>query len=97
MIGHAGCPTGIVHADMTLIRSKVKVKVKVTGRLNFRQLAKPCMLMAMTAAPCGAFWFHLHAVYRCFVVNKRFQRTTGWKCPGLDPVYTIAWRRVVKV
>ena len=34
---------------MTLARSKVKVKV--TGLLNFRQLAKPCMLAAMTAAP----------------------------------------------
>jgi len=33
---------------MTLTRSKVKVKV--TGLLNFRQLEKPCMLAAMTAA-----------------------------------------------
>ena len=32
---HAGSTTGIVHADMTLTRSKVKVKVKVTGLLNF--------------------------------------------------------------
>jgi len=53
MIGHAGSPTGIVHADMTLIRSKVKVKV--TGLLNFQQLAKPCMLAAMTAAPLQGF------------------------------------------
>jgi len=32
-----------------------KVKVKVTGLLNFRQLAKPCMLAAMTAAPLRGF------------------------------------------
>jgi len=34
---------------MTLTR--FKVKVKVTGLLNFRKLAKSCMLAAMTAAP----------------------------------------------
>ena len=51
----AGSPTGIVHADVTLTRSKVKVKV--TGLLNFQQLAKPCMLAAMTTAPFGTFWF----------------------------------------
>jgi len=38
---------------LTLTRSKVKVKV--TGLLNFRQLAKPCMLAAMTAAPLRGF------------------------------------------
>ena len=38
---------------MTLTRSKVKIKV--TGLLNFRQLAKPCMLAAMTAAPLRGF------------------------------------------
>jgi len=42
MVGH----TGIVHADMTLTRSNVKIKV--TGLLNFRKLAKPCMLAAIT-------------------------------------------------
>ena len=36
-----------MYVDVTLIRSKIKVKV--TGLLNFRQLAKPCMLAAMTA------------------------------------------------
>ena len=41
------------YVDMTLTRSKVKVKV--TGLLNFRQLAKPCMLAAMTAAPLRGF------------------------------------------
>jgi len=33
MVGHADSATGIVHADMTLSRSKVKVKV--TGLSNF--------------------------------------------------------------
>jgi len=41
MVGRAGSTTGTVHADMTLTGSKVKVKV--TGVLNFRKLAKPCM------------------------------------------------------
>jgi len=50
MVGYAG-PT--VYVDVTLTRSKVKVKV--TGFLNFRQLAKPCMLAAMTAAPLRGF------------------------------------------
>jgi len=45
MVGH----TGSVHAGMTLARSKVKVKV--TGLLNFPKLAKPCMLAAMTVSP----------------------------------------------
>jgi len=49
MVGYAGSTTRIVHADMTLTRSKVKVKV--TGLLNFRRLAKPCMLAAMTVSP----------------------------------------------
>jgi len=36
MVGHAGSPTGNVGADMTLTRSKVKVKV--AGFLNFEKL-----------------------------------------------------------
>ena len=55
MVGYAGSLTYTVYVDLTLTRSKVNVKV--TGLLNFQQLAKPCMLAAMTAAPCGAFWF----------------------------------------
>jgi len=35
MVVHAGSPTGIVHADITLAQSKVKVKVKVTRLINF--------------------------------------------------------------
>jgi len=49
MVGSVSSSAGIVHADVTLTRSKVKVKV--TGLLNFRQLAKPCMLAAMTVSP----------------------------------------------
>jgi len=38
-----------VYVDVTLTLSKVKVEV--TGLLNFRKLAKPCMLAAMTVSP----------------------------------------------
>jgi len=59
MVGLAGSTTGIVHADVTFTRSKVKVKV--TGLLNFRELVKLCTLAAMTAAPLHgflvSFWF----------------------------------------
>jgi len=50
MVGCAGSTTSIVHADVTLTRSS-KVKVKVTGLLNFQKLAKPSMLAAMTVSP----------------------------------------------
>jgi len=54
MVGYAGSPTYTVYdIDVTLTRSIVKVKL--TGLLNFRQLAKPCMLAAMTAAPLRGF------------------------------------------
>ena len=53
MVGYAGSPTYTAYVDMTLTR--FKVKVKVTGLLNFRQPAKPCMLAAMTAAPLRGF------------------------------------------
>jgi len=36
MVGHAASPTCIVHVDMTLTRSKIKVKV--TGLRKFRKL-----------------------------------------------------------
>jgi len=65
MVGHAGSATGIVHADMTLAQSKVKV----TGLLNFRKLARLCMLTAMTVSPhCGAFWFKYYSTYACTVL-----------------------------
>jgi len=53
MVVYTGSPTYAAYVDMTLMRSKVKVKVTVL--LNFRQLAKPCMLAAMTAAPLRGF------------------------------------------
>jgi len=53
MVGRATSSTRTVYIAVTLTRSKVKVKV--TGLLNFRQLAKPCILAAMTAAPLRRF------------------------------------------
>ena len=55
----AGSPTCTVYVEVTLTRSKVKVKV--TWLLNFRQLAKPCTLAAMTTAPLRGF-----LVFICF-------------------------------
>jgi len=57
---------------MTLTRSKVKVKV--TGLLNFRQLAKPCMLAAMTAAPLWGFL--VLGVLPMAVARSSFDRVT---------------------
>jgi len=48
MVGHAGSTTGIVHADVTLTRSKVKLKVAAS---ELRKLTRPCMLAAMTISP----------------------------------------------
>ena len=63
MVGYAGSPTYTAYVDMTFTRSKVKVKVM--GLLNFRQLAKLCMLVAMTAAPLRSFLvFILACVYK---------------------------------
>ena len=53
MVGYAGSPTRTVYVGVILTRSKVKVNI--TGLLNFRQLAKPFMLAAMTAAPLWGF------------------------------------------
>jgi len=53
MVGQAASPTRTVYVDVTLTRSKVSVKV--TGLLNIRQLVKPCMLAAITAAPLWGF------------------------------------------
>ena len=51
-----------MYVDVTLTRSKVKVKV--TGLLNFRQLAKQCMQAAMTAAPLRGFLVGVLYPYR---------------------------------
>jgi len=53
MVGYAGSSTYTAYVAVTLTRSEVKVKV--TGLLNFRQLAKPCMLATMTATPLRGF------------------------------------------
>ena len=66
MVGYAGSPTYTAYVDMTLTRSKVKVNV--TGLLNFRQLAKPCMLAAMTAAPLRGFLVVLYGVFHIFTL-----------------------------
>jgi len=69
MVGYFGSPTHTAFVDMTLTRFKVKVKVKVTGLLNFRQLAKPCMLAAMTAAPLRGFLVKYTALLRQFLAQ----------------------------
>ena len=48
MVWHAGSPTGIVHADLTLTRSMVKVKIKVTGLLKFRKLSENCTFLRLS-------------------------------------------------
>ena len=65
MVVYAGSHTYTAYVDMTLTRSKIKVKV--TGLLNFRQLAKPCMLAAMTAAPLWGFLV-LHNWFSAFII-----------------------------
>jgi len=57
---------------MTLTPSKVNVKV--TGLLNFRQLAKPCMLAAMTAAPLRGF----------LVTGRMLFLTPNQQCQGTE-------------
>ena len=57
MVGYAG-PTRTVYVGVTLTASKVKVSL--SGLLNFRQLAKPCMLAAMTAAPLRGFLVNVY-------------------------------------
>jgi len=83
IVGYAGSTTGIVHADVTLIRSKVKVKV--TGLLNFRKLAKPYLLAAMTVSPLAGlsgfvfastlllqlyYYFYYYYYFCCYFDSK---------------------------
>ena len=61
------------------------VKVKITGLLNIRQLAKPCMLAAMTAAPLRGFlviysYLKLMFIDR-YMCNYMFVNVKNW------PVY----------
>jgi len=73
VVGYAGSPTYTVYVDVTLSRSKVKV----TGLLNFRQLPKPCMLAAMTAAPLRGF---LVNVFRWQNWESLVDHKLGVKC-----------------
>jgi len=66
MVGRADSPTCILYADVTVTQSKVKVKV--TGLLNFRQLAKPCMLAAMTAVRFRDFLVNLFCWSFFFII-----------------------------
>jgi len=47
-VGHAGSPACIVYADMTLAPSKVKLKV--TGLLNFQKLWKIALFYVYSSA-----------------------------------------------
>ena len=85
MVGPAGSPTCTVYADVTLTLSKVKVKV--TGLLNFRQLAKPCILAAMTAAPLRGFLVR-YLYFNQIVVFAVFMLVSCYSCcPGLTVKY----------
>jgi len=53
VVDRAGSPTHTVYVGVTLTRSNIKVNV--TELLNFRQLAKPCMLAVITAGPLRGF------------------------------------------
>jgi len=82
MFVQAGSPTRTAYVDVTLIRSKVKVKV--TDHLNFLQLAMPCMLAAMTAAPLRGFlvWFSVlrssfNASYSLFHISQFLKLCLG--------------------
>ena len=81
------------YVDMTLTRSKVKV----TGLLNFRQLVKPCMLVAMTAAPLRGFLvsvtYFIQLSYFYFELFMKLYRTRMWAnapCDGRPAEYR--WR-----
>jgi len=74
-----------VYVDVTLTRSKVNIEV--TGLLNFRQLAKPYMLAAMTAAPFRGFLYWVliqhHNNNNYYYYHNRFTAL----CPGTTGVY----------
>jgi len=88
MVGTLYSPIRIVYADVTLTRSKVEVKV--TGLLNFRQLAKPCMLAAMTAASLRGFQVSL--LFLFIEINKlnSKQNLLLWMCSVLTAILHFA-------
>jgi len=88
MVGRAGSPTGIVHADVTLTRSKVKVM----GLLNFLKLwlwlqlswKKPCVLAAMTISPLPGF-FTLYILTSCARLNRLVAPCRLWGIMTNEP------------
>ena len=46
MVGRAGSPTPILHVNVTLTRSKVKVKV--TGLLEVPKIAENCTFLCLS-------------------------------------------------
>ena len=77
MVGYASSPSYTAYVDMTLTRSKVKVKV--TGLLNIWQLAKPCMLAAMTAVPLRGFLVSVLVFAHSAVTILAFQSTIDFR------------------
>jgi len=66
MVRRAVSTTDTVHADITLTR--FNVKVKVAGILNFRKLAKPCMHACWRPWPSAPFrgflWSHFYFIVK---------------------------------
>jgi len=80
---------------LTLTRSKVKVTV--TGLLNFRQLAKPCMLAAMTAAPLRGFlvveYVPTYVMYWCCWQQYMYDASAPCGLWGVMGPWFICWFR----
>jgi len=67
MVGYAGSPTRTVYVGVTLTRSKVKVNL--SGLLNFRQLGSRACWRRWPQPPCGAFWYENCQRHSCSAVN----------------------------
>jgi len=55
MVRRAGSPAGIVHDDMTLTRSKVKVKGH--GAFQLPKISEAVHGGNDRQSPCGVFWY----------------------------------------
>jgi len=106
MLGHAGSPIGIVHANMIL----TWLKVKDTGLLNFWKLPKPCVLAGWPSAPLRFFLVYYGPStlqLRCHTFirtsTKSFQFWSNLVCvcrpwPHMRTSVTSTWSKVkVKV
>ena len=51
MVGRVGSTACIVHANVTLTRSKVKVTVKVTKAFEFPKNAENCTVLGLSSPP----------------------------------------------